>query len=176
MENLGKDKLHEDALEKLLTKNYKKIMLVVDEAHKISNPDGWANTGVDHTRRFYTKILLLTATPYSSKLDQVYGLVKLIYPKKWKTLKEFRDKYVRSEIIRDWRTKKFIRPEDIEYINLPELRKELEEFTYFYYPPTKLNYYEHKIKLSTENYKIYTDMCQEIYQEMKDRNKKEKDD
>lgn len=169
MEDLGKNKLHENALESYLIKDYKRIMVVIDEAHKMSNPDGWGNTGVDHTRRLYEKIVLLTATPYSSKLDQIYGLVKLIYPKRWKDLKEFRSKYVRSKIISDWKTGAFQRVEDIEYINLPDLRRELEEFTYFYYPPTKLNYYEHKIKLESENYEEYKDMCQEIYDTLKDR-------
>ena len=173
VEELGKDQNKIDLVEDYLTKGYKKIMLVIDEAHKISNHESLGNFTVDNTRRFYEKIVLLTATPYSSKLDQLYGLIKLIYPKKWKNLKEFRNNFVKSEIITDWKGK-YLRTEDVEYINLPELRKELEPFTFFHYPKINLNYHEHKAKLSDKNYSTYKSMCQEIYNSMKERSSKNK--
>jgi superfamily II DNA or RNA helicase len=169
MEDLGTNKNSIDLVENYLIKDYKKIMLVVDEAHKFSNHESIGNFAIDNTRRFYEKIVIMTATPYSSKLDQIYGLVKLIYPKRWKDLREFRNNYVKSEIVKDWKTGKFLRTEDVEYINLSTLRKELEEFTYFYFPPIPLTYKEHKAKLKPENYSEYKSMCQEIYKELKDR-------
>ena len=170
MEDLGKNQNKIDILEDYLTEDYKKIMLVIDEAHKISNHESLGNFAVDNTRRFYEKIVLLTATPYSSKLDQLYGLIKLIYPQKWKNLKEFRSNFVKSEIITDWRGK-YLRTEDVEYINLPTLREEMEEFTFFHYPKVNLIYHEHKTKLSEDNYKTYRNMCKEIYETLKDRAK-----
>jgi superfamily II DNA or RNA helicase len=180
IEELGINQVNIDLIENYLKKDYKKIMLIIDEAHKFSNHESIGNFAVDNTRRFYEKIVLLTATPYSSKLDQIFGLVKLIYPKKWRNLKEFRDNFVKSEIIKDWRTGKFLRTEDVEYINLPTLRKELEEFTYFYFPPIPLTYKEHKASLKPEKFEEYKKMCQEIYKELKDRasgkNKKDEDE
>ena len=174
IEGLGKNKESIDLLESSLKKDFKKIMLVIDEAHKMSNPDSWASFGVDNTRKFWERIIIMTATPFSSKLDFLYGLVKLIYPKKWKNLKEFRSLYVKEETIKDWKTGKFLRTEDVEYINLRGLRKSLEEFTFFFYPPIILNYIEYKIELKPENYLIYKDMCQSVLNSLKDKVGKKK--
>lgn len=176
IEELGKNKISVDLIEEFLKKDYKKIMLIIDEAHKMSNPDSWASTGIDHTRRFYERILIMTATPYSSKLDQIFGIVKLIYPKQWKNLKEFRNKYIRSEIISNWKTGKYLRTEDIEYINLKGLRSELEPFSFFYYPKVNLNYIEYKTVLTKENYEIYRNMCSSVYDSLKERAGKKKEE
>lgn len=169
IEELGKNQTKIDLIGDFLKKDYKNIMLVIDEAHKFSNTESWGSVGVDNTFKFWSKIILLTATPFSSNLRQIFGLIKLIYPKQWKNLKTFVEKYIKVDIIRNWKTGKFLRTEDIEYINLPELRNELSEFTFFYYPPIKLNYIEHKVKLNKDSYQVYKDMCLNIYAKLKER-------
>lgn len=169
MEKLGVDKNNIDQVEDYLEKDYKKIMLIIDEAHKFSNHESIGNFAIDNTRRFYEKIVIMTATPYGSKLDQLYGLVKLIYPKQWKNLKDFKNNFVRVEIIKDWKTGKFLRTEDVEYINLGKLRKVLEQFTYFYFPSINLVYKEHRTKLKESNYKQYVDMCRSVFSSLKER-------
>ena len=176
IEELGSNKNNVDIVEDLLKKNPKKLMLIIDEAHKFSNHESIGNFAIDITRHLYEKIVLLTGTPYSSKLDQLYGLVKLIYPKKWKNLKAFRDLYVRSEIVKNWKTGKFIRTEDIEYINLPALRLELEAFTFFWFPPKKLNYINYTKSLTPQHYEEYSEICKNVYAELKVRAGAEKKD
>ena len=170
MEELGQNKKYVDVIEDYLKCNNKKILLIIDEAHRFSNHQSWGNFAVDSTRRFYENIVILTATPYSSSLLQIYGLVKIIYPDKWRSPKEFKDAYIEEEIVKDWRTGKFLRVEPVRYKNLSHLRKEMEEFTFFWFPPIKLNYYEHKVKLSENNYSKYVELCRSVYEEVKDRN------
>lgn len=172
IEDLGRIQENIDTVEDSLEKDYKRIMLIIDEAHKFSNHESWGNISINNIRHFFEKIVILTGTPYSSKLQQIYGLIRLIYPNKWKNVKEFRNKYVKTEIVKDWRTGKYLREEDVEYVNLPELRKEMEQFTSFYFPSLNINYIEHKTSLSVENYEKYREMCVEIYEELKTRSYK----
>lgn len=180
IEELGKDQNKVDMIEDYLKEDYKKIILVIDEAHKMGNHESWGNFAIDSTRRFYEKIVLLTATPYSSKLEQIFGLVKLIYPTIWKELRDFKALYLEEKPVKDWRTGKFIRMETLAYINLAGLRKQMEPFTFFYYPKINLIYHEHTVKLEPENYAEYKRMCQEIHTELKERpskgKKKEEED
>jgi superfamily II DNA or RNA helicase len=152
-----------DLLEDILTKNYKRLTLIIDEAHEFNNVDSNGHLAYNNVRFAFDRVVLLTATPYSSKLDQVYGLAHLIYPTLWKSLKEFKTLFVLEKAVKDWKTGKFKYNEPQAYINLPLLRKTLEPFTFFWFPPVKLNYIEHKAKL--KSYTEYDNLCRGLLDE-----------
>ena len=105
---------------------------------------------------------LATATPYSSCLSQLYGLVHLIYQKLWKNKREFFDRYIEEEQVMNWATGR-TRPEIIRYKDIGKLRKQLEPFSFFYYPPTKINYIEHKARF--DSYAEYDELCKGLLEE-----------
>ena len=164
-ELIGKNYNHLQEIENELNKTGKRIMCVVDEAHNLSNATGVgsirSSCGVGHQcfercRFMFTRITLLTATPYSSCLSQFYGLIHLIYPNLWSTPKKFWDDYIELKELKDWKTGKFLRYEKVAYKNLKKLRELINPFSYFYYPPAKLNFIEHKIRLS--DYSRYNEL------------------
>jgi len=157
IEEIGLTQEHIDYLEDSLTKNYQRMMLVVDEAHELNNYDALIHSAFQNIRFAWERILLMTATPWSSKLEQIYGLVCLLHPKLWKSLKEFKNLYIIEEVVKDWKTGKYLRTEPVEYINIPHLRKTIEPFTFFYYPKIDLNYYEYKVPL--EDYSEFDKIC-----------------
>ena len=101
----------------------------------------------------------MTATPYSSCLSQFYGLIHLIYPKLWKSKRQFFDNYIEEIAIKDPRTHRIVRKEKVKYKNLKEFREKIEPFTYFYYPPIPLVHISHETKLSKEHYNEYLEKC-----------------
>lgn len=57
-----------------------KCMLVVDEAHRIKNPDGaWGKSVVDISREAISRVVL-TGTPAPNGYEDIYNLIKFIYP------------------------------------------------------------------------------------------------
>ena len=107
---------------------------IIDEAHKMQNPEGITHDAYEHIADFFQRVILMTATPYSSCLSQFYGLIHLIYPNIWKSKRAFYDRYIEEIIIKDPRTHRPVRKEKIAYKNLKEFRSKIEPFTYFYYP------------------------------------------
>ena len=148
-----------------------KVALVIDEAHKLQNPDGIAHEAYSHIDFLFNKVILLTATPYSSCLSQFYGLIHLIYPKLWKSKREFFNRYIDEVTILSPVTHRPVRKEKIRYKNLKEFRSLIEPFTYFYYPKVALVHKEHHTRLS--DYKEYDDLCKGILSE-EDKKKLEK--
>lgn len=134
-----------------------KVALVIDEAHKLQNPEGIEHDAYFHFEEMFDRVILMTATPYSSCLSQFYGLIHLIYPKLWRSKREFFDNYIDEVIIRDPRTHRPVRKEKVKYKNLKEFRAKIEPFTYFYYPPIPLVHIEHHTKL--QDYTEYNDLC-----------------
>ena len=132
------------------------LMCIIDEAHKIQNPTSGGHTGFDNIREYFKRTTLLTATPYSSCISQIYGLVSLIYPKLWRSKTAFMSQYTNELIVRD-RHHRVLRKDIKEFKNLTDLRNKLEPFTYFYFPPIKLNYYTYTTKL--EEYTEYDNLC-----------------
>lgn len=146
--NLGSDLQYIKELKQIYKEKKLKISLIIDEAHKISNDTGVTQKYYNNIVFLWDRIVLCTATPYSSSLTQLYGLVQLIHPKLWSRKSDFEEKYIDYLVVRDkvnW--KKVLRKEILRYKNLDKLRKEIEPFTFFYYPPTKLNFYYHKARL-----------------------------
>lgn len=136
-----------------------RVALVIDEAHKMQNPEGVQHDAYFHIEEMFDRVILMTATPYSSCLSQFYGLIHLIYPKLWKSKRQFFDNYIEEITIKDPRTFRVVRKEKVAYKNLKEFRKRIEPFTYFYYPAIPLVHKEVKCKLSEEHYRHYLQLC-----------------
>jgi len=161
--NLGLDN---DCIKKFkeLKKQGLRTALFIDEAHNIQNPTSLTHEGHANVRFFFDRQTLFTATPYRSCLSQLFGTTHLIQPKLWgnstrNALAEFKRRYLVIKMIKNWKTKRE-RPEIIAYKNLQQLRRELEPFTYFYYPPIKLNFFNHNITLN--DYSEYDELCMGI--------------
>lgn len=157
-EKAGNDLMTVKKLEKIYDSGLK-VALVIDEAHKLQNPTGVAHDAYFHFEEMFDRVILMTATPYSSCLSQFYGLIHLIYPTLWKSKRQFFDNYIDEMEIRDPRTHRVVRKEKVRYKNLQEFRAKIEPFTYFYYPPIPLQHIEHKCKLSEEHYNEYLEKC-----------------
>lgn len=142
-----------------------KVALVIDEAHKMQNPEGVEHDAFLHIEEMFDRIILMTATPYSSCLSQFYGLIHLINQDVWKSKREFYDRYIDEIIIKDPKTYRPVRKEKVAYKNLKEFRSKIEPFTYFYYPNIPLVHREWKCKLSEEHYKEYLNLCWGILDE-----------
>ena len=137
-----------------------KLALVIDEAHKLQNPDGVAHEAYHHMSFAFDRVILLTATPYSSCLSQFYGLIHLIYPDLWKSKRQFFNRYIDEITILSPVTHRPVRKEKVRYKNLKEFRQLIEPFTYFYYPKIPLVHMEHHTRLG--DYSTYDDLCKGI--------------
>lgn len=135
----------------------KRVCLIIDEAHKIQNPEGLAQEAFHRIDFLFDRVLLYTATPYSSCLSQFWGLICIIHPEIWPTKRSFYGRHIDEVAIRDPRTHKVVRKEKIRYKNLSEFRKRIEPFTYFYYPSIPLVHLEHHTNL--KDYSIYDELC-----------------
>lgn len=79
----GVDNLQNDIIE-FLKKN--KTMVVVDEAHRIKNPEGiWGKSIVEISKEAKSRIIL-TGTPLPNGYQDIYNLYKFIYPFKFKNI------------------------------------------------------------------------------------------
>ena len=155
-EKAGNDVITIKVLDKIAQEGLR-VALVIDEAHKLQNPAGVAHEAFEHIRFLFSKIILLTATPYSSCLSQFYGLIHLIYPKLWKSKREFFNRYIDEVTILSPITHRVVRKEKVRYKNLKEFRETIEPFTYFYYPAVPLVHKEWHTKLT--DYSAYDELC-----------------
>ena len=160
----GNDLITVKKLEKIYDSGLK-VALVIDEAHKMQNPEGIEHDAFMHIEEMFDRVILMTATPYSSCLSQFYGLIHLINQDIWKSKREFYDRYIEEIIIKDPKTHRPVRKEKIAYRNLKEFRSKIEPFTYFYYPSISLVHKEVKCKLSKEHYEEYLRLCWGILDE-----------
>ncbi len=82
----GVDSLQNDIIE-FLKKN--KTMVVVDEAHRIKNPEGvWGKSIVEISKEAKARVIL-TGTPVPNGYQDIYNLYKFIYPFKYKEIINF---------------------------------------------------------------------------------------
>jgi len=82
----GVDRLQGDIIE-FLKKN--KTMVVVDEAHRIKNPEGiWGKSVVEISKEAKARVIL-TGTPVPNGYQDIYNLYKFIYPFKYKEILKF---------------------------------------------------------------------------------------
>lgn len=157
-EKLGFDQNVIDELFDICTYPNKRCAIIIDEVHKLSNDTSIAHTAFLQIKFMFQRILLMTATPYSSCLSQFYGIIKLIQPTLWKNKAEFFKNHIEEMVVRI--NGKVRRKEKIAYKNLSLLRKLIEPFTYFYYPKIKLNFFDHKVIL--KDYKDYDEICKGV--------------
>lgn len=157
-EKAGNDVMTVKKLEKIYDSGLK-VALVIDEAHKMQNPEGVQHDAYFHIEEMFDRVILMTATPYSSCLSQFYGLVHLVYPDLWKSKRQFFNQYIEEITIKDPRTFRVVRKEKVAYKNLKDFRSKIEPFTYFYYPPIPLVHISHETKLSKEHYEEYLTLC-----------------
>ena len=157
-EKAGNDLMTIKKLEKVYDSGCR-VALVIDEAHKMQNPEGVQHDAYFHIEEMFDRVILMTATPYSSCLSQFYGLIHLVYPDLWKSKRQFFSNYIEEITIKDPRTHRVVRKEKVAYKNLKDFRSKIEPFTYFYYPPIPLVHTEHRCKLSKEHYEEYLRLC-----------------
>jgi SNF2 family DNA or RNA helicase len=82
----GVDSLQGDIIE-FLKKH--KTMVVVDEAHRIKNPEGiWGKSVVEISKEAKARVIL-TGTPVPNGYKDIYNLYKFIYPFKYKEILKF---------------------------------------------------------------------------------------
>ena len=68
-EKAGNDLMTIKKLEKIYDSGCK-VALVIDEAHKMQNPEGVQHDAYFHIEEMFDRVILMTATPYSSCLSQ----------------------------------------------------------------------------------------------------------
>ena len=79
----GVDNLQGDIVEFL---RINKTMVVVDEAHRIKNPEGvWGKSVIEISKEAISRIVL-TGTPIPNGYQDIYNLFKFIYPFKYKEI------------------------------------------------------------------------------------------
>jgi len=79
----GVDRFQNDILD-FLKRN--KTMVVVDEAHRIKNPDGvWGRSVTEISKEAKSRVIL-TGTPVPNGYQDIYNLYKFIYPYKFKEI------------------------------------------------------------------------------------------
>ena len=154
-----------------------KVALVIDEAHKMQNTEGVAQVAFHRIDFLFNKVVLLTATPYSSCLSQFWGLICLIHPEIWQSKRAFFNRFIDEVAIKDPRSHRIVRKEKVRYKNLAEFREAIEPFTYFYYPNIPLVHIEHHTSL--KDYSEYNRLCEGILtdeeKEKIEKKKQEKD-
>ena len=66
-----------------------KTMVVVDEAHRIKNPDGvWGKSSIEIAKEANARVVL-TGTPVPNGYEDLFNLYQFIYPYKYKSILEF---------------------------------------------------------------------------------------
>lgn len=159
-EKLGLNKVFLDSLNVLMKDYYQRLAIVIDEAHKISNDEGISYFAFSNLRFLFERISLHTATPYSSCLSQIYGLINIVHPGIYKNKSDFMHQHVEERYIEDPKTHRVIRKEKVRYRHLKELRDKLEPFSYFYYPELDLHFKTYHARL--KNYDEYDSLCMGI--------------
>lgn len=157
-EKLGKDQNIIDGIRDILTENNARVGLVIDEVHKLSNDKGLEHLAFMNIKFMFNRIMIMTATPYSSCLTQLYGIVHLINPTLWKSKTAFERDHIVEQVIKvDGKVRK---KEKIAYKNLKMLREKISPFTFFYYPKINLRFFDHKVQL--KDYTEYDEICKGV--------------
>lgn len=157
-EKLGKDQNIIDGIREILTDNNARVGLIIDEVHKLSNDKGLEHLAFMNIKFMFNRIMIMTATPYSSCLTQLYGIVHLINPTLWKSKTAFERDHIVEQVIKvDGKVR---RKEKIAYKNLKMLREKISPFTFFYYPKINLRFFDHKVQL--KDYTDYDEICKGV--------------
>lgn len=82
----GVDRFQNDLID-FLKRN--KTMVVVDEAHRIKNPEGVSGRSVTEISKEAVSRVILTGTPVPNGYQDIFNLFKFIYPFKFKEILKF---------------------------------------------------------------------------------------
>lgn len=157
-EKLGYDQNVIDEIRRVCEQPNKRVALVIDEAHKLSNWQGIGHTAYLNIKFMFERILIMTATPYASCLSQLFGTIHLINQVLWKNARAFFKDHIEEKTILV--NGKVARKEKIAYKNLKMLRDKIAPFTFFYYPKIPLNFFYHNVKL--KDYTEYDEICRGV--------------
>lgn len=157
-EKLGYNQNIIDEIRNILTNSGNNVGVIIDEVHKMSNDKGLEHVAFMNLKFMFSRILIMTATPYSSCLTQLYGVIHLINPKLWKSKAEFARDHIVEQVVQV--NGKVRRKEKIAYRQLKKLREKIAPFTFFYYPKINLRFYDHKVKL--KDYTEYDEICKGV--------------
>lgn len=157
-EKLGYSQDNLDDIREILNERKINVGLVIDEVHKMSNDKGLEHMAFMNLKFMFNRIMIMTATPYSTCITQLYGVIHLINPKLWKSKAEFERDHLEQQVIMvDGKVR---RKEKVAYKNLKMLREKISAFTFFYYPKIKLNFIDHRIRL--KDYSEYDEICKGV--------------
>jgi SNF2 family DNA or RNA helicase len=82
----GIDRLQKEIIDFL---RVNKTMVVIDEAHRIKNPDGmWGRSAIEISKEARARIIL-TGTPVPNGYEDLYNLFQFIYPFKFKSILQY---------------------------------------------------------------------------------------
>ena len=160
-EKLGYDQAVINEIREICEQPNKRCAIVIDEVHKLGNPQSIAHTAFMSIKFMFERILVMTATPFNSGLLTTYGIISLVNPTLWKNVTAFKKMFITEQTILV--NGKVARKEIVEYKNLNVLREMIKPFTFFHYPKIKLNFFQHNVVL--KDYTEYDNICKGVLTE-----------
>lgn len=160
-EKLGYDQAVINEIREICEQPNKRCAIVIDEVHKLGNPQSIAHTAFMNIKFMFERILVMTATPFNSGLLTTYGIISLVNPTLWKNVTAFKKMFITEQTILV--NGKVARKEIVEYKNLNVLREMIKPFTFFHYPKIKLNFFQHNVVL--KDYTEYDNICKGVLTE-----------
>ena len=160
-EKLGYDQAVINEMREICEQPNKRCAIVIDEVHKLGNPQSIAHTAFMNIKFMFERILVMTATPFNSGLLTTYGIISLVNPTLWKNVTAFKKMFITEQTILV--NGKVARKEIVEYKNLNVLREMIKPFTFFHYPKIKLNFFQHNVVL--KDYTEYDNICKGVLTE-----------
>lgn len=102
----GRSLLHRKAMTQVVIINYeivadwlpflKKVKpktLIIDEAHYVQNRDAKRSAAVKSLSRICPHVIALSGTPLTSRPMQLWNILNILHPKKWKSFMQFAHRY-----------------------------------------------------------------------------------
>ena len=115
-EKLGYDQAVINEIREICEQPNKRCAIVIDEVHKLGNPQSIAHTAFMNIKFMFERILVMTATPFNSGLLTTYGIISLVNPTLWKNVTAFKKMFITEQTILV--NGKVARKEIVEYKNL----------------------------------------------------------
>ena len=120
-----------DLLIQLYEKRPKGIVLILEEAHYVRNPDSKRHDIVNKVMQCSPAVWALTATPINNEIEDIYNMMNLVIPGFFGTLEYFMGQYT----VREWKDQwnPFVRdyvktPIITGYVNLDELFEKIQPY------------------------------------------------
>ena len=120
-----------------------KTAVLLDESHKVKNPKALLTKSIVALRKSMEYLILLTATPLTSNLFDLFYQVQILDSKIFINKTRFTEQFVEMRMVKNFKTGRQY-PEIVKYKNLELLREKLKDICYDYYPEQDTNYLIHK--------------------------------